>query len=194
MRAKLNSRCCAGVVAPIMAVVLCGCAHHEPRFSSVFSEYQTPLVSPGAHFSSLPPAVQNTVRAETGSAAIADIQKRNGRRGVEYLIRFENEGLYPPLYVAADGSVLNPDHTVAIGAAQDLSGVVTGAASGLTLSDLPGPVLNTLNDHAPWADVDQIHKEVWGERNVYIVSFKDAKHYPRIYIQSDGTVLKSGPQ
>jgi len=36
-----------------------------------------------------------------------------------YKVYFRNHELFPPLYVAADGSLLNPDLSVAAGATAD---------------------------------------------------------------------------
>jgi len=41
-----------------------------------------------------------------------------------YKIYFRNGDLFPPLYVAADGSLLNPDLSLAAGAPADTFGVL----------------------------------------------------------------------
>jgi hypothetical protein len=151
-------------------------------------------MSPGEQFGRLPPTVQNTIRAEAGTANISRILVYRPEGRPVYVIEFENSPLYPePLYVAPDGSVLNPDLTVAMGAAQGPGGSTSGgAATGLGLADLPAPVLNVLPNVAPGAVVSSISKELWGDKSVYVLTFKDEAHHPRLFIASDGTVMKGG--
>ena len=59
-----------------------------------------------AVFAELPPAIQRTIRAETGGVPIRDIQKNSNNDQVVYRVLFQNALLFPPLYIAADGSVL----------------------------------------------------------------------------------------
>ena len=191
--------------APLF-LLLSGCAHDEhvydehaaartlpPPLPENRTPYNHPLASPGEQFGRLPPTVQNTVRAEVGAANISRILVYHPEGRAVYLIEFENDLLYPPLHVAADGSVLNPDLTVAMGAAREPGGLSTGgAATGLGVADLPPPVLNALPNLAPGAVITSISKEVWGDKSVYVLSFKDEAHHPRLFIASDGTVMKGG--
>src|SRR6266478_3539705 len=97
----------------LISVILAGCANQRP-VAEYPAPYQRPLNSPGGKFSGLPPAVQNTIRAETGAAEIEDIHKDTSSGQPVYKVYFENRKLFPTLYVAPDGSVLNPDMTVAM--------------------------------------------------------------------------------
>lgn len=166
-----------------------GCAH-DPDFGWHDTPYRNPLVSPGAQFAALPPAVQNAVRAQAGSTEIETIEELDTPSGAFYQVRFRQERLYPPLYIAPDGSVMNPDLTVAVGAAEGPGGVTTGSVTDLSVSDLPQRVLRVIDEQVPGAQVDTVHKELWGERDIYIISFKDPRAHPRIYVLSDGTVFK----
>ena len=95
-----------------------GCArHHELASIDYPIPYNKPLTSPGAKFSALPPAVKNSIRAEAGSAEIADIVKDNSSGEPVYIVYFANGKLMRPLFLAPDGSVLHSDLTVARGAA-----------------------------------------------------------------------------
>ena len=76
--------------------------------------YDKPLTSPGAKFGALPPVVQRTVLAEAGPAEVVDAVRDTSSGRVVYKIYFRDKDLFPPLYVAPDGSVLNPDLTVAV--------------------------------------------------------------------------------
>jgi len=178
------------------AGLLAGCASHHERWQAKHDNpYDAPLVSPGAKFGALPPTVQNTVRAETGSAEIEDIVKETNSSRVVYKVYFRDPRRFPPLYVASDGSVLEPDMTVAVGAAQDTTGVLTGAAvAWVKLTDLPAPVIKVLQTRAPNAEIGSIDKETWGDRVGYIISFKDPAHWPKLYVTSDGTVLVDSPK
>jgi len=139
----------------------------------------------------LPAAVQNSIRAETGSAEIRNIDKEMRSIGVVYKISYVNDELYPPLFVAADGSVINPDMSVAVGATRDETAVLTGgAASGIQFRDLPAPVTKVVDEYAPRSEVVSMDKETWGSRVVYIVSFKNETKTPKLYIAADGTVLR----
>src|SRR5438094_597506 len=101
-----------------LGIAFCaGCAsHRDSQRARNETPYRGPLVSPGGQFGLLPPAVQNTVRAETGSAEIKDVAKKTVGDRTVYEVQFLNEELYPPILVARDGSLLNPDLTVAAGA------------------------------------------------------------------------------
>ena len=177
------------------AVAVCGgCAsHEETRRAHNETPYREPLVSPGAQFGSLPPAAQNALRAETGSADIKDVVKKATNGRTVYEVHFQNEELYPPILVAQDGSLLNPDMTVAVGAPHDSSEVSTGAAAGgLKFEDLPPAAGLVVRGHAPISEIASIDREMWGNQLVYIVSFKDEVRHPKLYLSSDGTVLKEG--
>lgn len=175
-----------------LAVVITGCAS-SPDHQTVKTPYQYPLVSPGVQFATLPPVVQNTIRAQAGASSITHISQGYASGVSYYKVSFEKPLIEPPLFVASDGSVLEPNlETIAVGAGSDLSGVDQGAASNISLADLPAPVLNALVERAPDAEIGSIHKEVWGERDLFIVTFSDSMRYPKLYILSDGTLATGG--
>src|SRR5262245_60816399 len=181
------------LLAIAVVVALCaGCASdREDHLSD--TPYRQPLVSPGAQFGSLPPAVQNAVRAETGSADIENIDKTTIGGRTVYVIGFQNPSINPPMYIAQDGSVLKPDLTVAVGAPRDYSAVLTGAgAGGLRFEDLPSPVASFVRSNAPPDQIASIDRQMWGDQFVYIISFKDEVRSPKLYLASDGRVLKEG--
>lgn len=182
-----------------LGALLAGCARHHDvdttaryqagRVSEYQQRYHNPLLSPGAQFATLPPAVQRTVRAEAGAANIETIVKDTNGVDVVYRIYFRSQDVEPTLYVARDGTLLNPDLSVAIGAAQDTVGVLTGGpVTGITLSDLPPQVMKKIQERAPNAEVAYINKEKRGDQTTYNVVFKDRMH-PPLEIAADGTVL-----
>jgi len=137
----------------------------------------------------LPPAVQHTIRAETGSEDIEDILKDTNSIPPIYRVFFVNRAAFPPLYIRTDGSLLNPDLSVAIGAGQDRFGILTGGPSvGVSLNDLPPTVLTVVQNQAPDAEIDTITKETRGDQTFYTVSFKGRRHADLV-VASDGTIV-----
>jgi hypothetical protein len=190
------------LLAVTLAAVVAGCAPHikhtsGPVDTAVVHEktpFNKPLLSPGAQFGALPPPVQNTVIAEAGTEVIWDIVKDTSSGQTVYIIYFENQDIYPPLYVGRDGSVLNPDLTVAVHAPEYKAAALGANAPTTTvrLTDLPPKVLEVVHQQAGHSEVATIDKATWGNRTVYIVTFKDEKLYPRLYVEADGTLLKEG--
>jgi hypothetical protein len=184
-------------IASLLAAVLCallsgGCAGpSNENYAKAYAKlYDKPLISSGAQFASLPPAVQNTILAETGSAGIQNIFKDASSARIVYRIEFINADAYPPLFVAADGSLLDPDLNVLIAAAPpEKVSVATGAPlTTLMLSELPPPVVRSIQLHAPDAEVANIVKETHGNQTTYFVTFKDRMH-ALLHISADGTLL-----
>lgn len=174
---------------------LWGCANKpsSAKTEDYGEVYNKPLASSGALFATLPPAVQNTVRAEAGSAEIRKVIKDTSSGRIVYRIYFQNRELLPALYVAPDGSLLDPYLDVAIGAAPDHANVLTGGpVSSLGLNDLPPAVVKSIQRQAPDAQVDTIERQVQGEphaeQTTYRITFKDRMH-PELKIGSDGTIL-----
>jgi hypothetical protein len=167
-----------------IAAALCGCASEEP-----ITTYQNPLTSPGGEFATLPPAVQNSVRAQSGMAEIVSVNKE-AAPGI-YEIRFRNPDIYPPLYLASDGSVLTSNLTVAVGASEDTIAASTGSeASGLKTDDLPPNVVLTIRHQAPTAEVESISR-ITSEGDVfYHVTFKDPVHHPKLLIRDNGKLVQ----
>lgn len=187
-----------------MSGLLAGCVHHEQpvhHVEAVHHEkelapaaFRKPLLSPGAQFGALPPPVQNTVIAEAGSEVIWDVVKDDHSGKTVYIIYFENQDIYPPLYVGRDGSVLNPDLTVAVHA-PEYKAAALGANLGtatVKLTELPPKVLDVVHEQASHSEVSSIDKATWGNRVVYIITFKDELHNPKLYVEADGTLLKEG--
>jgi hypothetical protein len=190
----MKTQYCATVSLLIMFVAGCVRNRELPRAQEPIP-YGYALVSPGQKFGSLPPPAQNAVRAEAGAAEISDIARIPGTSVPTYKVYFRNYELYPPLYVDADGSILHPDLQVAMGAAQDTFGtLIGGGMSSLRLTELPATVQKVIQQRAPNVSVAHISKQTWGDRVVYIISFADEIHHPRLYVAADGTVLNEGPK
>jgi hypothetical protein len=165
---------------------LCGCVEEQPVMT-----YNQPLNSPGGEFATLPPAVQNSVRAEAGMGEIAAVTKNGEGPAKYYEIRFRNPVLYPPLYLATDGSVLNPDLTVAVGASADtIAASIGSVSSGVRMDDLPPSVIMTIRHHAPTAEVDTITRITSESQLFYSVTFKDPEHHPELLLHDDGKLAQ----
>ena len=155
------------------------------------SIYGYPLSSPGGKFTGLPSAVQNTVRAQAGAAELHDVVKDSSSGKTVYKIYFKNWELYPTLIVAPDGSVLNPDLTVSVAAPADYIGIATtGPIIGIKPGDLPPAVMKSIQEHAPTKEISLITKEIWNDKEVYIVTFKDPAHNANLYVNADGSVIR----
>lgn len=185
------------LLTALLGVLLTGCAHHREaekveQKTSEPIEYQRlyhyPLQSVGTQFAALPPAVQRTVRAEVGSAQIADIKKATTGSDLVYVVYFMKRDVMPPLYVAPDGSVLRPDLKVFIAAPHETA---LDIGTGLTLNDLPPKVVATIQQRASDAEVGAIGKETKGDNVTYVIFFKGDRHVP-LYISADGTFVKEG--
>src|SRR3974390_1747378 len=131
-----------------LAIICVGCWTPPPK-TELMVHYNVPLMSPGAQFAELPPAIQRTIRAETGGTPILDIQKNYTNDQVVYQVLFQNAILFPPLLIATDGSVLNPDLTVAIAAPPQVVATKTaGPFERVTLQDPPPQVVKAIQSQA----------------------------------------------
>ena len=182
--------------AVVLAGWLAGCAH-DPKPAAPVSaapQYNTmygkPLTSLGAKYSQLTPAAQTTVLAEAGSAQIADVVKEQHQGHVYFIVSFRDAKLYPPMYVADDGSVLRPDLSVLLAPPKDFAGGANGLVS---TNELSSEVLQALHEHAGGGKVSAIHREVWGDHTVYVVTFTDEAHHPALHLAVDGSVLYLTP-
>src|SRR2546423_6762367 len=187
---------------PLLSVVavaawLAGCAtdpfdEHTGAiaYKSAKSPYNMPLFSPGAKFAALPPAVQNTIRAEAGVADIKDIVKDSSSGAVLYKVYFRNPDAFPILYVTPKGDVVNADMTIAVKGDDGTGFGARGPGAAFKLSDLPPNVVKVIQELAPNSEVGLIRKEIINGTVIYVISFKDETHYPRLAITEDGSVLQ----
>lgn len=181
----------SGVVVACATLVACSSPRTE---STAVSGYQKPLSSPGTRFAALPPPVQNTIRAQAGAAQIEHITEEKSFGSPVYTIHFTESLVLPPLIVDSRGSVLNPDGTVAVGAGSDFTGVVSGSVANLKIEELPLEVMEAVREQSPGAEIDQAHRELWGQRDIYIITFKEPDKNPKLYLSADGTLLKDAPR
>ena len=168
-----------------VALLLAGCVtSNNMEKADHRTVYDKPLTSPGAKFGALPPTVQRTVLAEAGPAEVVDAVRDTSSGHVVYKIYFRDKDTFPTLFVAPDGSVLNPDLTVAVNAVRGIR---------IKPAEVPATVMKAIPEHAPSAEVAYITLESWSGRAVYIVTFKDEAHNPRLLIASDGSIVEETP-
>ncbi len=176
-----------------LAVVLSvsGCASSGPEAGSDYGDrYRRPLSSPGTQFSQLPPAVQHTVRAEAGSATITLIDHNTSEGKTVYRIVFQNADLFPPLYVASDGSVLYPNLKLAVGAPSDVfSAARHGSVTSVSPDDLPPEVVKAIQRQRPDAEINYIDRETRDGRVLYTVTFKGRAHR-RLTLGPNGEIIE----
>jgi ABC-type Fe3+-hydroxamate transport system substrate-binding protein len=164
-----------------LAVLLAGCATQQPdQPASNQTRYLKPLTSPGAKFGALPAVVQRTVLAEVGPEEIVDAVRDTSSGRVVYKIYFRDSEIFPTLFVAPDGSVLNPNLTVAVSAQE---------GTRVKPADVPATVKKAVAERASAGEVAYVNKESWGGRVVYRVTFKDEAHNPKLLVGEDGTFL-----
>jgi len=168
--------------AVLVALLAGGCATQEQAEMAKYQKvYDKPLTSPGAKFGALPPLVQRTVLAEAGQAEVVDAVRDTSSGKVVYKIYFRASDIFPPLYVAPDGSVLNPDLTVAISAVH---------GERVKPEDVPEAVKKAIKELSHGAEVDYVNQEAWGGKTVYVVTFKDAAHNPKLLLDENGKAVK----
>lgn len=168
--------------AVLVALAMAGCAtQEEPEVEAYHNVYNKPLTSVGAKFGALPPAVQRTVLAQAGPAEVVDAVRDTSSGKVVYKVSFRASDVFPTLYVAPDGSVLNPDGTVAVSAVQGVR---------VKKDDVPAAVRVAIADRSHGAEVAYVNKETWGGRTVYVVTFKDEAHNPKLLIAEDGSKVE----
>jgi hypothetical protein len=168
--------------------LFCACIHHYSKHVTYSSPYHEPLITPGTKFAALPPVVQQTIRVEAGTQEIADIIKDARRDRVVYHVYFSDSQVYPPLFIGMDGSILNPDLTVAMAVPRNVIGVLgSDTQAPLSPADLPEPVARALRARAPGMDVQAVSKENYGTQAAYIITFKN-RRLPSLRIMDDGTV------
>jgi hypothetical protein len=176
------------ILTVLLAGFLAGCAteYGAHEHAEQKTPYHRPLTSLGAKFGALPPAVQSTVLAQAGSTDITDAVRDTSSGHVVYKIYFRDPDVFPPLYVAPDGSVLNPDLTVAVSAGS--------YGMHVKASEVPRVVMKVIEEHGPLSGYSSISKEKWGDRTIYVVDFKDPAHNPRMFVSADGMIVEESSQ
>lgn len=143
-------------------------------------------------FEDLPAAVQQTVRAYAGSAAIEDVDRRTRDGKNEYEVAFKLNGKHTELRLAENGLVLNPEvlqgqATVTTAAPKPLTPLAN--ASKITFDQVPEAVKHVVQSQVSQSEIEDIDKGTLGGKTVYQFAFKrDGKH-TELQVSEDGTVM-----
>jgi uncharacterized membrane protein YkoI len=148
-------------------------------------------------FEDLPPAVQATVRQQSGGTKITDIDREDRTGKTVYEIEFEKDGDNTEIHVADDGSVL-PEEATGLAARTDRDSV-TGTGTDRTrvrasmspkFSELPAAVQQTVQQHGAQAEIEDIDREARDGKTVYEIEFRREGPNREIVVAEDGTLIK----
>jgi hypothetical protein len=143
-----------------------------------------------------PPAVQAAIKSAGIPDPIKAIVRRTQDGATTYVVEFErNNAPNPHLRVGEDGRVisrmqLEPVSETVWPASVDYPDMSAVIRSPLQISDLPGPVRDTVAAHARGREVADIDRENWKGRQVFEVEFKEPGRNPQIHVADDGTVVR----
>ena len=141
-------------------------------------------------FEDLPPAVQATVRQQSGGTKITDIDREDRTGKTVYEIEFADSGANPKMVFTADGTIVRDD-TAPLGASGKASLEVKGSATTKSqLSALPEPVRKTVQAQIGNAEVAGVNKKDDNGRVIYEIEFKDSGKNPTMRVAADGTIVE----
>ena len=146
-------------------------------------------------FEDLPPAVQATVRQQSGGTKITDIDREDRTGKAVYEIEFEKDGDNKEIHVSEDGTVL-PEEATGIAANKD--GVTTTDADRTRVrtamspkfTDLPAAVQQTVQQHGAQSEIEDIDRESRDGKTVYEIEFRRDGPNREIVVAEDGTLVK----
>jgi hypothetical protein len=177
-----------GLSVPLLAALLCGGCVSRPL--DYQSSYDNAFISPGMKFLGLPAAVQSTIRAQAGMAEILDIGRYETHDRTFYKVWFARSAVYPPLYIAPDGSVLNSDLTVSMQAPTETYAELAGHAFGtVSLANIPASVLKAIKVNAPTAEIRRIDEYDEKKTRVYEIQFRGPNAPDPIRVDDSGKIL-----
>ena len=148
-------------------------------------------------FDDLPPAVQATVRQQSGGTKITDIDREDRTGKTIYEIEFEKDGDNKEIHVAEDGSI-QPEEATGLTARTDKDSV-TGTDADRTrvrasmspkFSELPAAVQQAVQQHGAQAEIEDIDRETRDGKTVYEVEFRREGPNREITVAEDGTIIK----
>ena len=155
----------------------------------------------------LPPAVQKTIREQSGGQKIADIDRETRTGRTVWEVEFEKDGRNTEIHVGEDGTLIpeagllgRTDSTVATRpgerttAAGTPAGTQTGRsglAMGTRWEDLPPAVQQKATQFGGKEKVADIDRETEDGRVVYEIEFKREGRNLEIEFGEDGSIVKS---
>src|SRR4051794_37863687 len=138
-------------------------------------------------FNALPPAVQQTIRAEASNAEIVAIssKNRNGANGANtWEVRFKDPEKNPQIEVASDGRLINTDATRPASTGGALT--PTGATA-TKLTALPEAAQKTILSKAPDAPIAGITRCAKDGKTIYEIEFTQPGTNSTLQVAQDGT-------
>jgi uncharacterized membrane protein YkoI len=141
-------------------------------------------------FADLPPAVQATVRQQSGGDKITDIDREDRTGKTVYEIEFDKDGDNKEIHVSEDGTLI-PEEATGIAAA-DTDGDRTRVRAGLSpkFADLPAAVQQTVQQHGAQSEIEDIDRETRDGKTVYEIAFRRDGPNREIVVAEDGTLIK----
>lgn len=144
-----------------------------------------------------PEAVQKTIIAERGTSAevkgiTIDRKSKDGQ--IVYDVEFKEPGKNPKLRLSADGTVIkaNRPGTETTSSSSSDKGTFLGlGAKKLELTELPLAAQTTIREQSHGAEIDKIRQETKDGKTVYMVEFKEPGKNPKIWVNADGTIMKT---
>jgi uncharacterized membrane protein YkoI len=153
--------------------------------------YKNNVEQASQEFNQLPVAVQQTTRTRMPNAEVAGVTKHNRNGVTVYEIKFRDDGRYPPLEVAEDGTVVKYEVGLARGGSMHTDRERPQRGGGVSdVTALPLPVQKAIRENTPPAEVSNIRRLEENNRVLYEVEFAGRGDNPRIRVSEDGTVLK----
>lgn len=136
----------------------------------------------------VPAAVQKTVRAQKGTAAIERLEKDYVNGKTVYNFSFKKNGQLTSVQIDENGNLLTP------GQAQVTSPAAAAAAStGLNFKDLPWTVQKPMLDNSGYAKIEQVEKIEQQGKTVYVGHYSKDGQARDIRVAADGTVITGTP-
>jgi hypothetical protein len=151
--------------------------------------------------------VQNTIRSQTGAAAIDDIDEAIFDGRTIYEVEFQRGGQNQEVHIASDGTVFPGRRDLDVAAdglltAKDGSPVLSTARSSvgavsqvvegdreLTFAELPLPIMKTVQSEVGSGRINTIDRKVRHARPLYHVAYsKDGKQL-NLFVAENGTVI-----
>jgi len=151
----------------------------------------------------LPPAVQKTIREQTGNAKIADIDRETRTGRTVWEVEFEKDGKNTEIHIGEDGTLIpetGASARTATAPGQPATGVGTAAGGqtgrnalsmGAKYEDLPPAIQQRAMQFGGKEKIADIDRESDDGRVKYEIEFKRDGRNLEIEFAEDGTVLES---
>jgi len=138
-------------------------------------------------FNALPPAVQQTIRAEASNAEIAAISSRNRNGANTWKVRFKDPEKNPQIEVASDGRLINTD---AARPASTGGALTPTGATATKLTALPEAAQKTILSKAPDAPIAGITRRAKDGKTIYEIEFTQPGTNSTLQVAQDGTLVQ----